>query len=82
LVGTAGMLVGLTRFLLTRRYLSPVNPAVPVNTRLLAWLPVIAFALAGLFVAALVLCTCACRRGRSGGSAGCCYGCPAPPEDP
>jgi len=41
------MLVGLTQFVLTRRYLSPVDLGVPVNTRLAAWLPVIAFALAG-----------------------------------
>ena len=51
----AGMLVGLTQFMLTRRYLSPVDLAVPVNTRLAAWLPVIAFALAGLVVATLVV---------------------------
>jgi len=36
---------------LTRRYLSPVDLGVPVNTRLAAGCRVIAFALAGFVVA-------------------------------
>jgi POT family proton-dependent oligopeptide transporter len=51
----AGMLIGLTQFILTRRYLSPTDLRVPVNSRLGAWLPIIALALAGVTVAAFVV---------------------------
>jgi POT family proton-dependent oligopeptide transporter len=51
----AGMLVGLTQFVLTRRHLSPVDLGVPVNSRTAAWWPVIALALAGLAVPALLV---------------------------
>jgi proton-dependent oligopeptide transporter, POT family len=50
----AGMLIGLTQFVLTRRYLSAVDLGVPVNARLSAWIPVIVFALAALGAVALV----------------------------
>jgi POT family proton-dependent oligopeptide transporter len=48
----AGMLVGLTQFVLTRRYLSAADLAVPVNSRLGAWLPVVALALGAVAIAA------------------------------
>jgi proton-dependent oligopeptide transporter, POT family len=51
----AGMLIGLTQFILTRRYLSPTDLRVPVNSRLGAWLPIIALALAGVTIAAFVV---------------------------
>lgn len=51
----AGMLIGLTQFLLTRRYLSPVDLAVAVNRRLSAWWPIAALALAGLVVVGLLV---------------------------
>jgi POT family proton-dependent oligopeptide transporter len=51
----AGMLVGLTQFLLTRRYLSPIDLGVPVNSRLAAWLPIICLALAGVAAAAFAM---------------------------
>jgi POT family proton-dependent oligopeptide transporter len=50
----AGMLVGLTQFVMTRRYLSAVDLGVPVNARLSAWMPVIVFALAAIGAVALV----------------------------
>ena len=49
----AGMLIGLVQFLLTRRFLSPVDLAVPVNPSLAAWAPVIVLALAALGLIAL-----------------------------
>jgi len=51
----AGMLVGLTQFVLTRRYLSPLDLGVPVNSRFAAWLPIAALALAGLVIGGLVV---------------------------
>jgi POT family proton-dependent oligopeptide transporter len=51
----AGMLIGLTQFVLTRRYLSPVDLAVGVNKRLAAWLPLIALALAAALLAVVVV---------------------------
>lgn len=50
----AGMLIGLTQFVLTRRYLSAVDLGVPVNARLSAWMPVIVFAVAAIGAVALV----------------------------
>jgi proton-dependent oligopeptide transporter, POT family len=50
----AGMLIGLTQFVLTRRYLSAVDLGVPVNRRLSAWMPVIVFAVAAIGAVALV----------------------------
>jgi proton-dependent oligopeptide transporter, POT family len=50
----AGMLIGLSQFILTRRHLSPTDLAVPVNSRLAAWWPVIALALVGLAAAGLL----------------------------
>jgi POT family proton-dependent oligopeptide transporter len=44
----AGMLIGLVQFVLTRRFLSPVDLGVPVNPSLAAWAPVIVLALAAL----------------------------------
>jgi len=49
----AGMLIGLVQFLLTRRFLSPVDLAVPVNPSPAAWAPVIVLALAALGLIAL-----------------------------
>jgi len=51
----AGMLIGLTQFVLTRRYLSPLDLGVGVNLKLRAWLPVIVLALAGLVLCVLVV---------------------------
>src|ERR1700689_2619044 len=51
----AGMLIGLTQFILTRRYLSPTDLRVPVNSKLGAWLPIIALSLSGVTIAALVV---------------------------
>jgi proton-dependent oligopeptide transporter, POT family len=48
-----GMLVGLTQFVLTRRYLSAADLRVPVNTALAAWRPVIIFAFAAIAVVVL-----------------------------
>jgi POT family proton-dependent oligopeptide transporter len=49
----AGMLIGLVQFLMTRRFLSPVDLSVPVNPSLAAWMPVIVLALAALGLIAL-----------------------------
>lgn len=51
----AGMLVGLTQFLLTRRHLSHVDLGVPVNSNIADWLPVMALGAAGLLAALLAL---------------------------
>jgi proton-dependent oligopeptide transporter, POT family len=51
----AGMLIGLSQFILTRRYLSPTDLAVPVNVRLAAWWPVIGLALVGLATTSLLV---------------------------
>jgi proton-dependent oligopeptide transporter, POT family len=51
----AGMLVGLSQFILTRRHLSPTDLAVPVNSKLAAWWPVIALALVSLAAAGLLV---------------------------
>ncbi len=49
----AGMLIGLVQFVLTRRYLSPVDLAVPVNRNPLSWVPVILLIVGGAGVIAL-----------------------------
>jgi proton-dependent oligopeptide transporter, POT family len=51
----AGMLIGLTQFVLTRRYLSPLDLGVGVNSRLGAWVPVMVLALAGVVLAGLLV---------------------------